>query len=117
MESRDVVAEIGLAHQRIGRDRGRYAQRYGAALVQDLDAIAKPEDQWHLVLDQEHAAAELLADTADDIEQLVAFGGVEAGRRLIQQKIGRPAAERAADADAALLAEGQRIGPRLGQMR
>ena len=54
-----LFAEIGLAHRRIGTDRGRVAGRDDAAIDQDADAIRQREHRIHVVLDQEDRDARL----------------------------------------------------------
>jgi len=58
------------------------------------------------VLDQQHRNATLVADAADEPDQLFLLAGGEAGGRLIEQKELRPRGQRAGDLDPPLPAIG-----------
>ena len=56
-----------------------------AAAVEHVDAVADLHDQRDVVVDQQHAGAEVVADGADDGREGRDLGLVQPGRRLVHQ--------------------------------
>src|SRR5262249_35450537 len=94
-------------------DLARRANRDRLAVVQNLDPFADAEDDPHVVLDEQHGAAELPADRGDVLRQQQALRVVETGRRLVEEQEAGRARNCPRDADAALLAvrERRRLEP------
>ena len=89
------------------RDLARQPEGDRPALVEHLDPVAELHDQPQVVVDDDDRAAELGADPADVLEQLVGLGLVHAGRRLVEQDQRRAAHDGARDLEPPLHAVGQ----------
>ena len=98
-------AEIRVDHALILAHLVREPVGHRLAVVEDLDPFADAEDHAHVVLDEQDAAAEVVADLDDRARQLLALGVVEPGRRLVEEQEARPDRDRAGDADPPLLAD------------
>src|SRR5262249_4337277 len=85
----------------------------GAAAVDHVDAVADAHDDAHVVLDEQHAAAEARRDLGDQRHEVVALGVRHPGRGLVEEGEVRRGRQRPADADAALVAIGQGLGPHI----
>ena len=97
-----ALAEIDLAHARVGGDLRRRALDQYCALDQHGDAPREAEDEIHVVLDDQHG--DVARELRDDVEDDGAFGRRHARRRLVQQQHFRPEAEGDRDLDQALAA-------------
>ena len=80
------------------------------AEVEHLDPLADAEDDAHVVLHEQHAAADVVAQLGDRLGELEALAIVEARGRLVEQQEARPDRDGAGDADAPLLAVRERRG-------
>ena len=76
-------------------------------MVHDGDAVAQPLGLFHIVGGQEHRVA-ARAELADDVPQLAAGLGIEAGRRLIEEQQLGAADQRARDGEPLFLPAGER---------
>src|SRR5262249_40442168 len=78
-----------------------------------LNPLADAKDDAHVVLDEEHPAAEVVPDTGDRLGEPEALVVVETRRRLVEEEETRCACDRARDPGAALLAvrQGRRPPP------
>src|SRR5690242_3276822 len=103
-----ALPEVGGDHLLVAADLARRANRDRLAVIEHLDPLAHTEDDAHVVLDEEHAAAEVVADACDRLGELQALVVVEPGRGLVEQEKTWRARDGARNADAALLAVGQR---------
>src|SRR5438552_13610440 len=118
--SMDLVrprSQVGADHIGVVLDPFRRILDDGAAAVDHVDAVAYAHDDPHIVLDQEHAAAEARRDLGDQRHQVVALGVRHPGRGLVEEGEARRGRQRPADADAALVAIGQGLGPCIGLLR
>ena len=127
-----AVAEIGLDHARVGRDRVRRAHRDDAALGEHEHLLGEAHHRLHHMLDH-HDGDAARADRLDHRHHVAHFGRVQAGQHLVEQQqlrldrertceleplaardgeIGRETAEHGAQADLVrdLLGGRQRIG-------
>ncbi len=96
---RGAVAEIGLDHARIGRDRPWRALRDHAALGEDEHILREAHHRLHDVLDH-HDGDAALADRGDDRQHVAHLGWVEAGQHLVEQQEPRLRRERARELEA-----------------
>src|SRR5712691_6569952 len=101
-------AEVRIRDVDVPPDLVRRALRKRSPLVEHLDAVADLQDQRHVVVDEEHACAVLVADGAHDCREVGHLGLGEAGRGLVQQDEARLGRERTGDAELALVAVRQR---------
>ena len=85
---------------------GRRALGDLLAEVEHRDRVAHAHDDVHVVLDQDHRDA-VLADLADEADQLLDVGRGQAGGGLVEQQQLRVEREGARDLEQALLAVGQ----------
>src|ERR1043166_684725 len=99
------LAEIDLAHARVGRDLVRCAFEEDAAARPYDDAARKPKHEVHVVLDEQHR--DVAREVRDDLEQFLALVARDAGGGLIEQQHLRPGGERERDFEQALAAIGQ----------
>ena len=104
------LAEIGADHLRL------VAHLLGRA-VGDLQAelqrhhlVGDAHHQVHVMLDQQDAELELLADAPQQLRQLIHLAVIEPARRLVQHQQLRLADQRARQLDALLRAERQAAG-------
>ncbi len=70
--------------------------------VQHDDAVAEPHDQRHVVVDHQQADSGLVAKPREIAQELVGFGRVHSGRRLVEQQVARPERQRPRDLEPAL---------------
>ena len=84
------------------------------AVVEHDDVVGDPHDDAHVVLDQQHRDAVLVADEAQQLVQLGGFARVEAGGRLVEAEQRRVGAHGAGDLQPALGAIGQVAGRVVG---
>jgi hypothetical protein len=77
----------------------RGAFRDLAPEIERHDLVADRHDEMHVMLDQQHGDAPLVADAADQVAQLPDFAVVEAARRLVEQEEPRLRGERAREFD------------------
>jgi hypothetical protein len=84
------------------------------ALAHDGRGITDSLDHVHLVRDQQHCQPEVLAELADQVQDLACGFGVQRGGGFVAQQHGRVGRQRAGDPDALLLAAGQLRGVRGG---
>ena len=96
------------ATSRFARISRRRALGERRALVEHVDAVADLHDQRHVVVDQQHAGAVLVAHRADDRGELGHLRLREAGGRLVHQDEARLGRERARDAEPPLVAVRER---------
>src|SRR5574337_753931 len=81
------LAEVDLAHPRVGGDRrGRVLGEHRAA-DQHRDPLGEAEHQVHVVLDQQDR--HLARQRGDGLEQRAALAGGNAGGRLVEQQHAR----------------------------
>ena len=97
-----LLAQIGRDHFGVGADRGGLPSRQQLAEVEDVDVVANPHHQAHVVIDQQHRDVEPLPHRVQQLRQPRGLLRVEAGRRLVQQQQPRPHRERARDLDTSL---------------
>src|SRR5436305_10980359 len=109
-----TLPEVGGDHLLVPSDLSCGADGDRLAVVEHLDPLADAEDDAHVVLDEEHAAAEIVANAGNRLGELKALVVVEAGSRLVEEQEARRARHGAGDPDAALLAvrESRRAQPR-----
>ena len=103
-------AEIGRRDVEVPADLRRRPLGERAPAVEDVDAVADLHDQRDVVVDQQHARAEVVADGADDGGEGGDLGLVQPGRRLVHQHEPRLERERPRDAEPALVAVRQDRG-------
>ncbi len=89
------LAEIDLAHARVIADRLRRAVGQHLALVQHDDPGREPENDLHVVLDQQDR--HLRGQLADLRQHAIALARAHAGGRLVEQQQARPGGERERD--------------------
>src|SRR6185312_6684968 len=94
------LAEIDLAHARVGGDFGRRAFGQDRALYQHGDAPRQAEHQIHVVLDDQQR--EVRRQVFDDVNDDAAFRRRHPGRRLVEQQHVRLEPERDRDLDETL---------------
>src|SRR5207245_2210966 len=82
----------------VAADRGRLPSRQQLAEVEDVDVVANPHHQAHVVIDQQHRDVEPLPHRVQQLRQPRRLLRVEAGRRPVQQPQPRPHRARAAEA-------------------
>ena len=75
---RGAGAEVGGRDVEVAPDLGGRALRERAAAVEHVDAVADLHDQRDVVVDQQHAGAEVVADGADDRRERRDLGLVQA---------------------------------------
>src|SRR5262249_5400081 len=109
------LTEVGRDHLLVAADLVGRADGDRLAVVEHLNSLADAEDDAHGVLDEEHAAPEVVTGAGDPLGGLQARAGVEARRRLVEQEETRRARYRPRDPDAPLLAVRQGRRPEPGQ--
>ena len=94
--SRVLAAEIGLDHLRVGLHlRPARPRRSSGRSRARVTRVAHAHHHVHVVLDQDHRDA-VVADLADDRDQLLDVGRGQAGGRLVEQQQLRVERQRAA---------------------
>ena len=83
-------------------------------LVEHVDAVADVHDQRHVVIDQQHAGAVVVAHRADHGGEVRHLGLREAGCGLVHEHEPRLARERAGNAEPALVPVRERSGRHVG---
>src|SRR4029077_6570269 len=76
----------GVRMARLGEDCLDRALLYEAGGGQHAHPLAPLRDHAEVVRDEEHRAVELLLEVLDQVEHLRLDGGVEAGRRLVEDQ-------------------------------
>src|SRR2546426_1529363 len=97
-----LFAQVGGDDLGVAADRGGLPSRQQLAEVEDVDVVANPHHQAHVVIDQQHRDVEPLPHRVQQLRQTRRLLRVEAGRRLVQQQQPRPHRERARDLDTPL---------------
>ena len=105
-----ALAEIRRGDVDVRADLGRRALGERRALVEHVDPVADVHDQRHVVVDQEHAGAVLVAHRSHDGGEAGHLGLRQAGGRLVHQHEARLGRERARDAEPPLVAVRERGG-------
>src|SRR5216684_1119122 len=95
------LAKIDPLHRLVLADLQRRSFRQQLAMVQHEDAVADPEHQLHLVLDQNNCA--FARQLHDEIHHDAGFFRAHPGGRLIKQQQPRPARQRHSNFERALL--------------
>src|SRR5262249_60622529 len=110
---RAPLTEVGRDHLLVPPDLVGRADGDRLAVVEDLNPLADAKDDAHVVLDEEHPAAEVVPDTGDRLGEPEALVVVETRRRLVEEEETRRPGDRARDPDAALLGvrQGRRPPP------
>ena len=80
-----ALAEIRRGDIEVGADLGRRSLREGPTLVEHLDPIADVHDQRHVVIDQQHTGAVVVAHGAHHCRELGYLRLGQPGRRLVHQ--------------------------------
>ena len=80
-----LAAQIGTAHGRVALQVAGRTLADDAAVLQEIAAAADRQTLRSVLLDQQHADAEVL-DAAERLEQLLAHQRREAERRLVEQQ-------------------------------
>ena len=80
-----ALAEVGGGDVEVGADLARRALGQRRAAVEHVDAVADVHDQRHVVVDQEHAGAVVVAHGAHDGGELGHLGLGQPGRGLVHQ--------------------------------
>ena len=78
---RDIVAEIGLGNPFVRQHRLRSALCDDDAEVENRHLLANRSDELHVMLDQQHRAAEARRDLANPVREERRLRGAEAGER------------------------------------
>ena len=94
---------------RRGEERVHVGLLDDLAVVHDGDRVGEVRDDAHVVRDEHDRGAELLGETAQELEDLGLHGDVEGGRRLVGDDQARVERERLRDDDALLLAAGELV--------
>src|SRR5215475_3997257 len=89
------VAKIGLQHVAIARHFRRGIVGDHLPVVEDDDAVRHRHDEFDCMLDEDDRDPFFLYQAADDAEQLLAHGGGEADRRLVEEEQGWARSQRA----------------------
>src|SRR5215831_17962152 len=107
------LTEIDLLHPRVARDLLRSALDQHRTADEHRDALREPEDQTHVVFDEEHR--HVAWQRRQHAEEFGAFRGWNACRGLVQQQDAGARCKRKRDLHDALLAVGERarLGVRL----
>ncbi len=103
-------AQVGLDDGWVSLDFGRGAGGDYLAEAEHNDALGDRHDEAHVVLDQQHADAQLAVHPPDDARQLDLLGRVCAGGGLVQEDQLRPGAKCPGDLQTAPIAIGERAG-------
>src|ERR1700730_812294 len=107
MASSDIaLPQIGFDDDRLAQHLLRLALRELLPGGHDDDAVAKAGDETHVVVDHEHADAEL-ADLQDGVAYMIGLLGAEPRDRLVEQDQARFGGERDDDAERLLESVGQ----------
>src|SRR6185503_5251758 len=107
------ASEVGLDHPRVRLHLARRALEERHAVVHDEHALGDVHHEVHVVLDDDDGGA-FFPDEGQLLQKKSDFGGVQAGRRLVEHEEFRPRGERPRDLEHALLAVGKRSGPLRG---
>ena len=97
-----AIAEVGRRDVQVVPDLGRRPRR-ACVLVEHLDAVADVHDQRHVVVDEQHAGAVLVAHRPHDRRELRHLRLREPRRRLVHQHEARLGGERTSHAEPALV--------------
>ena len=103
---RDVAAQVCRDHLRVLLHLGGRAFGDLLAVVEHQHAIAHRHHELHVVLDQQDRRA-VAPDRVEQALERRGFGGVHAGRGLVEREELRIGGERAGDLEPALVAVGQ----------
>ena len=109
------AAQVGFADLVIDQQIGTRVLQHHAAVLQHIATVGHLQRLVGVLLDQEHRHA-LLADLADDVEDLRDHQRRQAQRGLIQQQQARTGHQRAADGQHLLLAAGHQAGALAGAL-
>ena len=104
------LAEVGLDHLLVVADVVGRAFGDHRPAVEDGDPLTDLHDHGHVVLDQQHRDALLVADPVDELVERGRLLRVHAGRRLVQQQDLGPQGHGARDLQPALVAVGEVAG-------
>ena len=113
LASTGALAEVGGGDVEVARGSRPAFPRPASPLVEHVDAVADVHDQRHVVVDQEHAGAVVVAHGADDGGEGRHLGLGQAGRGLVHEHEARVGGERAGDPEPPLVAVRERRGRRV----
>ena len=102
-----LPSQIGFGHGRKLANLVRGAVGDHAAEIEHHDLVGEAHHQAHVMLDQEHGDAQLVADRADESAELRHLVVIEAAGGLIEQQELRLRGERARELDALARRKGQ----------
>ena len=108
------LAEVGGRDVEVLPDLSRRPLRERPSLVEDLDAVADPHDERHVVVDQEHARVVVVAHGAHHRGERGNLCLRETGRGLVHEEEPRLGRERTRDAEPALVPMRERARRRVG---
>ena len=109
-----ALAEVRGGDVEVGANLVRRALGQRHPLVEHVDPVAHVHDQSHVVVDQQHARAVLVADRADDRRERGHLRLGKPRRRLVHQHEARLGRERARHAEPPLVALRERRRRRVG---
>jgi hypothetical protein len=104
---RCLLSEVGLDHRGFVRDCSAAPSAIFSPWSSTRDPLGDAHHDLHVVLDQEDRQAEVVAELAHEVGELVGLLRVHAGGRLVEQQQRRVRRQRAGDLDAALVAVGE----------
>src|SRR5439155_16832713 len=103
-------SQVGGHDRGVGADGGGHAVGDDPAVVEDLDSVAEVHDQRDVVRHEDDRDAVLVADPADEAQQLLGLDRVHPCVRLVEQENPGSRRDRPGDLEAALVAVGQVAG-------